>query len=204
VSADLIETAATALGPLLNEVVFLGGASIHLWLSDPVAPDARATEDVDVISDITSLTSYYQLGERLRARGFSEASDSRVICRWRHSETGLILDVMPHDETYLEDFTNFWRGEQDPAAKRQLLSRIFERVWLDEQKLVAVRPKASFVPYFQHPSLETAAKGVCKERERRPHSRVRSTNSANVGQASAARLAWVSTSPVTGRPSRIG
>jgi hypothetical protein len=49
VSADQLETAATALGPLLEEVVFLGGASIHLWLSDPAAPTARAT----IISDLT-------------------------------------------------------------------------------------------------------------------------------------------------------
>jgi predicted nucleotidyltransferase len=122
VSADPIETAATALGPLLNDVVFLGGASIHLWLSDPGAPDTRATEDVDVISDITSLTSYYKLGERLRARGFSEASDSRVICRWRHSETGLILDVMPHDEDVL-GFSNPWyKHTIDTATTRRLPS----------------------------------------------------------------------------------
>lgn len=37
-STDQLKTAATALGPLLKEVVFLGGASIHLWLSDPAAP----------------------------------------------------------------------------------------------------------------------------------------------------------------------
>jgi hypothetical protein len=50
-----------------------------------------------VISDITSLTGYYALGERLRARHFSEDSTSEVICRWRHRDTGLILDVMPDD-----------------------------------------------------------------------------------------------------------
>jgi predicted nucleotidyltransferase len=107
VSADLLETAATTLGPLLDEVVFLGGASIHLWLSDPAAPATRATDDVDVISDITSLTSYYQLSERLRERGFSEATDSHVICRWRHRETGLVLDVMPDNEDIL-GFSNPW------------------------------------------------------------------------------------------------
>ncbi len=106
-STDLLETAATALGSLLEEVVFLGGASIHLWLSDPAAPATRATDDVDVISDITSLTGYYRLGERLRERGFSEASDSRVICRWRHRDTGLLLDVMPDDEEVL-GFSNPW------------------------------------------------------------------------------------------------
>jgi hypothetical protein len=91
----LLETAAVTLGPLLEEVVFLGGASIDLWLSDPGAPAVRTTDDVDVVCDITSLAAYYRLGERLRERGFAEASDSRVICRWRHRDTGLVLDVMP-------------------------------------------------------------------------------------------------------------
>ncbi len=106
-SADPLEIAATALGPLLEEVVFLGGASIQLWLSDPAAPAARVTDDVDVITDITSLISYYRLGERLRKRGFSEAIDSDVICRWRHQATGLLLDAMPDDEKVL-GFSNEW------------------------------------------------------------------------------------------------
>ena len=106
-STDLLKTAATALGPLLEDVVFLGGASVQFWLSDPAAPATRATDDVDVISDITSLSDYYRLGERLRERGFSEASDSRVICRWRHRDTGLLLDVMPDDEEVL-GFSNHW------------------------------------------------------------------------------------------------
>ena len=119
-STDQLETAATALGPLLEEVVFLGGASIHLWLSDPAAPAARATDDVDVISHITSLTAYYRLGERLRERNFSEASDSRVICRWRHRETGLLLDVMPDDEEVL-GFSNQWYGH---AIKTAVVHRL--------------------------------------------------------------------------------
>jgi hypothetical protein len=107
VSVELLARAAAALGQLADEVVFLGGASIALWVSDPAAPPTRATDDVDVIGDITSRTAYYALGERLRARGFSEASDSRVICRWCHAETGLILDVMPDDEGIL-GFSNPW------------------------------------------------------------------------------------------------
>jgi hypothetical protein len=70
----LLETAAMTLGPLLEEVVFLGGASIGLWLSDPGAPAVRTTDDVDVVCDITSLAAYYRLGERLRERGFAVSS----------------------------------------------------------------------------------------------------------------------------------
>jgi predicted nucleotidyltransferase len=107
VSAELIDAAAEALGPLWSDVVFLGGASIHLWVSDPAAPATRATNDVDVISAVGGKVGYYKLGERLRERGFSEASDSPVICRWHHSETGLVLDVMPADANVL-GFSNKW------------------------------------------------------------------------------------------------
>lgn len=105
-STELLEQAAGALGPLSEEVVFLGGASIALWVSDPAAPATRATDDVDVIADVTSLTAYYALGERLRAQGFQEDAGSKVICRWRH-DSGLILDVMPDDEEIL-GFSNPW------------------------------------------------------------------------------------------------
>jgi hypothetical protein len=48
-SADLLELAASLLGDLTGELVFVGGASIHLWLSDPAAPAVRSTDDVDAI-----------------------------------------------------------------------------------------------------------------------------------------------------------
>jgi hypothetical protein len=39
--------AADILGPLVEEVVFLGGATIHVWVTEPTAPPTRATDDVD-------------------------------------------------------------------------------------------------------------------------------------------------------------
>jgi hypothetical protein len=123
VSAEQLETAADALGPILAEVVFLGGASIHIWLSDPAAPPTRATDDVDVISAITTRTGYYRLAERLRTRGFTEADDSNVICRWRHQTTGLLLDVMPQEPDVL-GFSNPWyRHAIETAVDRRLPSK---------------------------------------------------------------------------------
>ena len=72
----------------------------------------------------------------------------------------------------LDDFSIFWSRETDPAAKRQLLALIFERVWLDAQRVVAVQPKPPFAPFFEgqagsERARESAGTGVCKERERR-------------------------------------
>jgi site-specific DNA recombinase len=67
----------------------------------------------------------------------------------------------------LDDFGVFWRIEEDPEAKRELLQLIFERVWLDDGRIVAVRPKEAFAPFFLGPQYETAGKAVFKGRERR-------------------------------------
>jgi site-specific DNA recombinase len=61
----------------------------------------------------------------------------------------------------LDDFWLFWRQEPDPEPRRQLLQHLFERVWIDDKRIVAVRPKPAFGALF----LPAAAMG--KERERR-------------------------------------
>jgi hypothetical protein len=70
-------------------------------------------------------------------------------------------------ERVLSDLSLFWRHEDDAEAKRQLLQLIFEAVWLDAGRVVAVRPRDAFAPFFQPPPDKTAAKAMCKERERR-------------------------------------
>ncbi len=102
-----LETAARLLGPVTAEVVFLGGATIHLWITEPSAPPTRATDDVDVIFEVTTLVAYHRLGERLRDRGFTESAREPVICRWVNPDSDLVLDVMPVDPTVL-GFSNPW------------------------------------------------------------------------------------------------
>jgi hypothetical protein len=114
-SALQLELAAELLGPLRDDVVFVGGATVHLWLTEPEAPPARATDDVDVVCEVASRTGYYRLGERLRERGFQEAVDAPVLCRWQSAEPRLILDVMPTDPDIL-GFSNPWYGEAIASA----------------------------------------------------------------------------------------
>jgi site-specific DNA recombinase len=67
----------------------------------------------------------------------------------------------------LEDFTTFWTTETEPDAKRQFLSLIFEGVWLDERRVVAVQPKPSFLPFFESRARECPETVGRKVRERR-------------------------------------
>jgi hypothetical protein len=56
------------------------------------------------------------------------------------------LPDLDHAQQVLEDFTLFWETETDPAAKRQFLSLIFQGVWLEDNRVVAVQPKPPFLP----------------------------------------------------------
>lgn len=105
-SLELLERAATALGTLVDEVVFVGGATVVLWITDPAAPEPRPTVDVDAFE------------QRLRAAGFREDHQSGVICRWRHGGGGvddLRLDVMAANPR-LMGFANRWQAKALPHA----------------------------------------------------------------------------------------
>lgn len=116
-SFALLEPAADAIGELRESVVFLGGATIALWLTDPAARAPRVTYDVDVIAvEVTTLSRYESFQQRLRALDFSEDVESGVICRWRHLGRGIVLDAVPVDQR-LAGFSGGWLSEAvaDPA-----------------------------------------------------------------------------------------
>lgn len=59
------------------------------------------------------------------------------------------------------------RRATEPDAKRQFLTLIFEGVWLDERRVVAVQPKPSFLPFFEDHAGESPGTMGRKVRERR-------------------------------------
>ena len=111
-----LELAASALGSLLEELVLVGGCATGLLITDPGVPAVRATLDVDWLTEVTPLASYYALCERLRERGFSECPE--VICRWQKG--ALKVDVMSTDPDVL-GFSNTWYGEAARSAQTHVL-----------------------------------------------------------------------------------
>ena len=138
-SVELLELAAAALGELLDEVVFVGGATVGLWITDPAAPAPRPTIDVDVIVEVSSRGRFHEFEERLRRHGFREDVDSGVICRWRHGD--LILDVMPTDASLL-GFSNRWQALAVPYALRRRLPSGVEIVAVSPPFLLATKLEA--------------------------------------------------------------
>jgi hypothetical protein len=95
VSIELLDRAVSALGDLLPRVVFVGGATVGLWFTDPAARAPRITFDVDVVVEVTTLGAYERFQHQLRRRGFVEDVESGVIGRFTNAEHDLVLDAMP-------------------------------------------------------------------------------------------------------------
>lgn len=125
VSEFLITSVAFALGDLVNEVVYVGGAIAYLLVDAAAAHTARGTEDVDVIINVATLNDYYKFGDRLKARGFREDAESHppLTCRWRVpiGEQDIIVDVMPLDKSVL-NFENIWYRDAIKSPMRVALN----------------------------------------------------------------------------------
>ncbi|MBE9537233.1 MAG: hypothetical protein IMF07_08640 [Proteobacteria bacterium] len=105
----LLESVIDKLGSLAEEMVFLGGCSTEILITDRAASPIRNTIDVDVIVDLTSMPAYYELSDKLRTLGFSEdMAEGAPLCRWKSGE--MLLDVMPVSSKLL-GFGNIWYEE---------------------------------------------------------------------------------------------
>lgn len=97
-----------ALGELKDSAVFVGGATVSLYADMPEQADIRVTDDIDVLIEIGSYGEYAKIQEKLTSLNFQLDVDSKIICRYIYQ--GLLVDIMPTDETVL-GFSNKWYKE---------------------------------------------------------------------------------------------
>lgn len=132
-----IKTVAQALSSLNQEVVFVGGATVALYADNPAAPEARPTDDVDIVVELASYGGYAGLEEQLRQLGFSNDTTANVICRFQVQ--GITVDVMP-TQPQIIGFSNQWY----PEGFAQAIT-----ITLDTQEI-----KIFPLPYFLATKLE--------------------------------------------------
>ena len=103
---ELLLGMARAMGPLCEQVVFVGGCATGLLVDDAGLMDVRPTEDVDAIVEVASLGAYHRLAEQLMQRGFTQTmEDNTPPFRWFWRR--MQLDLVPLDEKVL-GFANPW------------------------------------------------------------------------------------------------
>jgi len=96
----LLEDAVRKLAPFLDEIVFVGGVTLGLLITDKAAAPIRGTNDVDVIAEIVTYADYIAFSERLRKVHFTEdEGEHPLTCRWHNG--GLTLDVLALSEEVL-------------------------------------------------------------------------------------------------------
>ncbi len=114
----MLAVIADRLGTLREKMVFLGGCTTGLLVTDSGAPDVRATMDVDMIVEVSSSLDFHTIEAAMRDRGFKPDTLSGIRCRWRSGD--IIVDLMPDNEKIL-GFSNRWYGDAiDHAVKERL------------------------------------------------------------------------------------
>ena len=103
---DILELVAHALGPVCDDVVFVGGCATGLLLTQERPDRIRITEDVDIVAQALTVHDYHAIESKVRKQGFSnDMRPGAPICRWIYKN--VTLDVMPTVKEIL-GFANRW------------------------------------------------------------------------------------------------
>ena len=92
INRGVVKKIARALGELNEQVIYVGGATVGLYINDPAADDVRPTKDVDISLSIATIAELEKIREELIRRKFTQTAEDDVICRFRYAEVK--VDVM--------------------------------------------------------------------------------------------------------------
>src|SRR5450759_874815 len=80
----ILTTVASALGPLREALVFVGGCATSLLVTNVRAQPIRMTDDVDLVAHVVSQQEFHALERKFEALGFvHDMSADAPICRWK-------------------------------------------------------------------------------------------------------------------------
>ncbi len=122
INRKVIQKVANALGDLNSQVIYVGGATVSLYINDPAADDVRPTKDIDISIKIASVAHLEEIREELTNRGFKQTADLDVICRFKLDD--ILVDVMatqpigwaPANPWFEEGFNNLQTVDVDGAS----------------------------------------------------------------------------------------
>ena len=105
INLEIFKLMIEELSSLRDELVFLGGSTISLFITEPRHVVIRETLDVDCVVEVLHRGEYENISKKLRNLGFNEDIEGKVLCRFK--KQNLVLDVMPTD-TKILGFTSIW------------------------------------------------------------------------------------------------
>ena len=105
INLKVVEKVALALEELNDEVVFVGGAVVSLYVTDDGAEQPRPTKDIDISVQISTYSEMNQLREKLATKKIYPKPTETVM--YRYSYEDISIDFIPFEETPLGP-TNKW------------------------------------------------------------------------------------------------
>ena len=106
---EMLETVALGFGELIKRVVFVGGATLDLYVTDQAAPESRPLGDIDIVVGVSTLAEFHQLTDDLEQKGFKPKSTTNVHAQsWTYE--GIPLHIMPM-KSEIMGFYNRWYEE---------------------------------------------------------------------------------------------
>ncbi len=100
----MILAAEKALGKVIGNHTYVGGACVGFYIDDPAAAEIRPTRDVDIVVEIATEAERVELDQNLRDAGF-EPDMVGPMCR--HKRGDILVDVMPTNPSDLGS-VNSW------------------------------------------------------------------------------------------------
>lgn len=105
INLAVVESVALALEELKNEVMFVGGAVVSVYVTDEGAEQPRPTKDIDISVQVSSYQQMENLREKLASKGIYPSPESTVMYRYKYED--IQIDFIPWDTTPLGP-TNSW------------------------------------------------------------------------------------------------
>lgn len=105
INLEVVEKVAIALEDMNNDVIYVGGAVVSLYVSDEGAEQPRPTKDIDISVQISSYGQMDELREQLALKNIYPAPTENIMYRYAYED--ILIDFIPFEETPLGP-TNSW------------------------------------------------------------------------------------------------
>lgn len=105
INLETVEIVAAKLRELNDEIIYVGGATVSLYATDPAAEEQRPTKDIDISIQISTYAEMTEFQERLERKGIFPANDTDILYRFKLGS--ILIDFIPFEPTGLGP-TNSW------------------------------------------------------------------------------------------------
>lgn len=105
INLKIVEKVASTLEEINDDVIYVGGAVVSLYVTDEGAEQPRPTKDIDIAVQISTYYQMDQLRKKLADKNIFPAPEETVLYRYTYED--ILIDFIPYEATPLGP-TNRW------------------------------------------------------------------------------------------------